>query len=85
MTSRTKKSLDKCIDTLIEMKKQINATEAKSEQRQKLIEIYKNYKLKNKEIIKRAAPVFWLRVNEDKQKRKICKRGVMTLPSTRRK
>lgn len=80
MPNRAVKSLEKCIDTVIEMKKQINLTEPRSEHRQELVEIYKSYKLKNKEIIKRAAPVFWLRINEDKHKRKISKRGVMTLP-----
>jgi len=80
MPLRTRKSLEKCIDNIIEMKKQINAAEPRSETRLALVEHYRKYKEKNKEIIKRAAPIFWLRIADDKHKRKIVKRGTMTLP-----
>jgi len=80
MSVRAKKSLEKCIDNLTEMKKQINATELRSEARQESVERYRKYKEKNRELIKRASPVFWLRVLDDKHKRKIVKRGTMTLP-----
>ena len=80
MSVRARKSAEKCIDNLIEMKKQINATEPKSEVRQELIDKYRKYKEKNKELMKIASPIFWLRVLDEKHKRKVVKRGVMTLP-----
>jgi DNA-directed RNA polymerase len=68
------------IDTLIDYKKQIQATEPKSDQRKVLIEEIKAYKELHREVAELAAPVYWMRVVDPKYKRKIVKRNVMTLP-----
>lgn len=72
--------IERCIDTLIDMKKQINEAELKSERRAELVEEIREYKERNIDLIVAAAPVFWSRITSDKHRRKIMKRGVMTLP-----
>ena len=68
------------IDTLIEYKKAINSSEPRSEQRKALVEEIKDFKLANEKTADKAAPVYWLRITDQKQRRKIVKRNVMTLP-----
>lgn len=83
MTQMTKDEIQDCekfIDTLIDFKKQINNAEPKSDQRKKLIEDIQKFKNKNIELLEMSCPVFWNRIKDDKQRRKIVKRNVMTLP-----
>jgi len=68
------------IDNLIELKKQINAAEPKSDLRKQLIESIKQLKLDNQYLMSISAPVFWFRIKDTKHKRKIVKRNVMTIP-----
>ena len=68
------------IDDLIALKKQINAAEPQSEERKELIEKIKDFKAKNKDLLNSSSPVFWNRIKDDKERRKIVKRNVMTLP-----
>lgn len=74
------KALNVYIDTIIEYKKQIAAAEPKSLMRASLIEDIKLYKAAYQELAGRSSPLFWLRVKDAKQRRKIVKRNVMTLP-----
>lgn len=72
--------INKYIDSIIEYKKQIVAAEPKSLIRAALIEDIKAYKKANEQWANVSSPVFWLRVKDAKQRRKIVKRNVMTLP-----
>lgn len=74
------KDCENFIDNLIELKKQINATEPKSDLRKKLVEELKTFRENNKELLEISAPVFWSRIKDNKHRRKIVKRNVMTLP-----
>jgi len=79
----TKKEIAECeklIDNLIELKKEINDAEPKSDRRKELIEKIKKFKEDNELLINMAAPVYWTRIRDSKQRRKIVKRNVMTLP-----
>jgi DNA-directed RNA polymerase len=68
------------IDGLISLKKRIGSSEPKSEVRNQLVAQIRAYKLKWADIGSKAAPVFWNRVKDIKQRRKIVKRNTMTLP-----
>lgn len=74
------KEINKYIDNLIDLKKQINAAEMGSDRRAMLVESIKNFKLENDDVAQISAPVFWSRVASLQQRRKIVKRGVMTIP-----
>jgi len=79
----TKKEIKDCeclIDELIDIKKQINGAEPKSERRKELISKIQSFKDRNRGLIEKAAPVYWMKVIDPKQRRKIVKRNVMTLP-----
>lgn len=79
----TKEEINECekfIDNLIELKKQINEAEPKSDQRKIFISQIQSLKDKNKALLHRSAPIFWLRIKDNKYQRKIVKRNVMTLP-----
>lgn len=68
------------IDTLLDLKTQISQAPQKSERRAELIEqILEFRKEHNKEIID-IAPIFWWKIRDKKDQRKICKRNIMTLP-----
>lgn len=71
---------EKFIDNLIELKKQINAAEPKSDLRKELVEKIKKFKSDNEYLLHISAPVFWSRIKDSKHKRKIVKRNVMTIP-----
>jgi DNA-directed RNA polymerase len=71
---------NKFIDTLMDYKKQIHLTEPKSDQRKALIEEIRKYKDNNVWVANHAAPCYWIRITDAKQRRKIVKRNVMTLP-----
>ncbi len=68
------------IDTLIDLKQQINEAPTASERRLSLIEQIKKLKLAKKDLANDASAIYWLRVTDKKQRRKIVKRNVMTLP-----
>lgn len=74
------KKLDKFIDNLIDLKKQINAAEVGSDRRAALVESIKTFKAEYDELAQASAPVYWNRVASLQQRRKIVKRGVMTIP-----
>lgn len=76
----TKRRIESYIDTLIEYKRAITAAEHKSEQRAELIEELKEYKTENSDIENYAASVYWSRIHAAKERRKVMKRGVMTIP-----
>jgi DNA-directed RNA polymerase len=80
MDNYTMEACNKFIDTLIDFKKQIYATEPRSEQRKELVDEIKQYKEMHKETAEKAAPIYWMRITDSKHKRKIVKRNVMTLP-----
>jgi len=71
---------EKLIDELIDLKKQINDSEPKSERRKELVSKIQSFKDRNKDLMNIAAPVYWARVKDAKHRRKIVKRNVMTLP-----
>lgn len=73
-------ALNTYIDTVIEYKKQISAAEPKSVTRLELIDKARAYKAANEQLAGKSSPVFWMRVHDAKQRRKIVKRNVMTLP-----
>jgi len=79
-TEEQKEECEIFIDTLVEMKKQINDAEPRSDQRKELIEDLRAFKSENRAVFELSPPVFWLRIKDDKQKRKIVKRNTMTLP-----
>lgn len=68
------------IDNLIELKKAITNAEPKSELRQKLVEQIKAYKAENESLSGPSCAIFWLRIKDQKHRRKIVKRNTMTLP-----
>jgi len=68
------------IDTLVQYKKTIQNLEPKSVQRSMLIDEVRAYKDMHKRIGDLSSPVYWLSVTDAKERRKIVKRNVMTLP-----
>jgi DNA-directed RNA polymerase len=68
------------IDGLIALKRKIVAAEPKSELRSQLVSQIRAYKTKWTDVGEKASPVFWHRIKDSKQRRKIVKRNVMTLP-----
>lgn len=72
--------INRFIDNLIELKKQITAAEPSSDRRAELVEQIKAYKEDNVELNNDASTVFWSRLTSAKDRRKVMKRGVMTLP-----
>lgn len=82
MTEKTHheiKEAETLIDNLIELKKQINAAELRSERKKVLMEELRVFREAHKEKIKAASVVFWSRITDAKQRRKVSKRGTMTL------
>jgi len=79
MTIEEINEFEKYIDNLIELKKQINAAEMRSDHRAELIKIIQKFKEDNIDLADVTAPVFWNRITSSSQRRKICKRGVMTI------
>lgn len=78
-----KHQVDACnlyIDTITELKKKIAATEPASDARQLAVDDLRKYKETYIELGNVVAPVFWLRIKDQKHKRKVVKRNVMTLP-----
>jgi DNA-directed RNA polymerase len=83
IASYPREKLSRCetfIDDLIELKKQITAAEPKSTHRKALIEEIQKFKADNMDIFEDTCPVFWSRIKDNKDRRKVVKRNVMTLP-----
>jgi len=78
-----KNEVSKCdtiIDTIIDYKKQIQNTPLKSDRRKSLIESLISYKKTNEKWLDKCSVVYWARIVDPKQRRKVVKRNVMTLP-----
>jgi DNA-directed RNA polymerase len=71
---------EKLIDNILELKKAINEAEPRSDRRSELIGKIQALKADNADLMNIAGPLFWLRINDNKHKRKIVKRNTMTLP-----
>ena len=74
-----KEEVEKCnefIDKIIDVKKKITKAEPRSDERKELLIEVKNLRKKSPD---KCAIVFWNRIVDDKQKRKIVKRNVMTV------
>jgi DNA-directed RNA polymerase len=73
-------SANSCIEVITELKERILQTPPRSKLRSSVAQDMNKYRKKYKAMIQRAAPVFWLKITNDKHKRKLVKRGTMTLP-----
>ncbi len=80
LSRREKAKYDNVIDTLIDLKQSIQAAPLKSDRRKELIEEIKKFKLTHKDDIRKASCVYWSRITDEKHRRKVVKRNVMTLP-----
>jgi len=80
MSKQTVAECEAFIDQLTNLKKSIFKEEAKSERRAQLLDEIKLLRDSNRSLIKLSCCVWWARVLDAKHKRKIVKRGVMTLP-----
>jgi DNA-directed RNA polymerase len=80
MSKQEIEACERLIDELIDLKKQINDSEPKSERRKELISRIQSFKDRNRDLLDKAAPVYWTRIKDSKHRRKIVKRNVMTLP-----
>ena len=80
MSAAEIRECDSVIDTLTDMKTQINTAVPNSDRKKKLVEELVEFKQEFGDLIKAAAPVYWSRITDSKHKRKIVKRNVMTLP-----
>lgn len=68
------------IDTLAEMKRlTVEVTEG-NETRRERMKAVNDYRKTVQEVVNKAAPVFWSRITDIKERRKIVKRNTMTLP-----
>lgn len=65
---------EKLINNLTDLKKQINSAEHKSDRRAQLVEDIVKFKKDNEYIVSQSAAVFWKRIRDIKQIRKIVKR-----------
>lgn len=68
------------IDTVISLKKKVVEAEKESAERGKAIEALRQLRGQNQELAALSSIVFWCRITDNKQRRKIVKRNVMTLP-----
>ena len=68
------------LDELIEIKRAITAAAPKSEERAKLVERIMAFKTSRKADYDNSAILFWCRMTDTKERRKVVKRNVMTLP-----
>ena len=75
-----RKNIEGVIDTLIDMKRQITHAEPRSERRKELVQELQEFKKANGETLVNAACIYWLRIKDAKQRRKVVKRNIMTLP-----
>jgi len=75
-----KDQIDVFISELLKYKTSIHALPQNSDVRKSLIEDLKVFRNSNKELLTLAAPVFWKKLSSPKDRRKVVKRNVMTLP-----
>jgi hypothetical protein len=80
LTEEEKLECEKFIDNLVEIKKEITAAEPLSDRRKELVAKIIDFKNNNRELMDISSPVFWARIRDLKQQRKIVKRNTMTLP-----
>lgn len=74
------KELEKLVDNIIDLKKQISDAPPKSDRRKELVTQIQKLKEIQKESLDKSSVVFWHRITDKKHRRKIVKRGVMTIP-----
>ena len=79
LTPDEREQCEKLIDNLIEFKKQISLAEPKSDLRKELVDKIKGFKVKNKELLDKSSPIYWLRITDPKHVRKLVKRYCMAL------
>jgi DNA-directed RNA polymerase len=79
-TQEERQACEEVIDKIIELKKKIMQADAASEKPQELAEALKMFRNKEQLLIALAAPVFWNRITDAKERRKIVKRNTMTIP-----
>jgi DNA-directed RNA polymerase len=80
MTEEEKAACERLIDNIVELKKEINECEPKSDRRSRLAGDIHRLKHENAELMAMAAPVFWCRIKDAAHRRKIVKRNTMTIP-----
>jgi len=71
---------EQLIEKLIEMKKEIYDAGFSAEKRKPLLDRIRQYRQEHEDLINKTAHVFWCKIKDIKQRRKIVKRNVMTLP-----
>ena len=71
---------DEILDEIIKQKKEIFALPFEDPSRASLTERLRDFRELNKNLLSEVALVYWLRITDNKHKRKIVKRNVMTLP-----
>jgi DNA-directed RNA polymerase len=74
---------DNYVTAVTAMKLEVREAERGSDLRLVLGERLKNYREANHFLEDSACFIFWNRIKDKKERRKICKRGVMTIPLTR--
>ena len=80
MSEAELKACNAVIDDLIELKQRIATLDMQDPARAKLIEEIHTYKRVNGNLIKKSAPAFWMRITDIKDRRKVVKRNIMTIP-----
>jgi DNA-directed RNA polymerase len=80
LPSDTYKDLVKVIEIVQREKKLISNAPDIGTLKKELSAKFKEFRSEFKEEIKKAAPVFWSMVDQDKDRRKIVKRNIMTIP-----
>jgi hypothetical protein len=77
METDNEEELNQVIETVLASRRKLLHTER--EHSHAIYEEIKKYREANKELIKAAAPVFWRRITDPGHRRKIVKRGTMTM------
>lgn len=73
-THKERAELETFIDNLIEIKKRLYAAEARSTLRKDIVEELLQYKEESKEKLRNSASVYWNRIVDKKERRKVVKR-----------
>lgn len=72
--AKRKIELEEVIDTLIDLKRLIAETQPLSDRRKELIAAIQHFKKLHEVDVSEASVFYWLRITDNKHKRKICKR-----------
>jgi DNA-directed RNA polymerase len=80
MDPRLVADCERFIHDLMAIKKRIQESEPKSALRKELVEEIRAFKEDNIELLEMSSPVYWSLITDAKERRKIVKRNVMTLP-----